>query len=263
MAFPSPTKNYHTTSYPDIDPTSARLSTKGKNVVITGGGSGIGGDTTLAFAKSGASNIALLGRTEKTLLETKKRLATQYSGTAISTYAADLVDKQSLERALATIHSSFGTIDVLVANAGYLPTLQSIADTDLDEWYNGFEVNVKGNFNLIRAFLPHAAEDAAVINISTGIVHLPFLKGYSGYHTSKLASAKMFDYLHKEHPNLFVLNVHPGVIVTAMNDKTKDSGTVLPFDDGMFSHLQVDLSVQKLTLYSGPSRFLRCMGRQP
>jgi NAD(P)-dependent dehydrogenase (short-subunit alcohol dehydrogenase family) len=62
---------------------------------------------------------------------------------------------------------------------------------------------------------------------------LPYVPGYSSYHASKLAAAKLFDYVHKENPNLFVLNVHPGVIMTAMNKKLEGTEVEFPYDDGV------------------------------
>ncbi|KAH7372209.1 hypothetical protein BKA64DRAFT_264903 [Cadophora sp. MPI-SDFR-AT-0126] len=230
MEFPSPVKNYHRDTYPAIDPTSPHLSTAGKNIVITGGGTGIGVGLARSFAQSGSSTISLLGRTEKTLIDTKTQLEKEYPKTKIYTYVADIVNKAALIAAFDSIKAAVGPVDVLVANAGFLPTLNPIGQADLNDWYNGFEVNVKGNFNVVTAFVPAAAEGAAIINVSTGVTHLKYLPGYSGYHTSKLAAAKFFEYVYHEYPQFFVLNVHPGVIMTAMNDKTSDSGVELPFD---------------------------------
>ncbi len=65
------------------------LSAKGKSVVVTGGGSGIGPHIAEAFAKAGAAKIALLGRTEKTLLSTKQSLDSKYP-VQVSTQVADV-----------------------------------------------------------------------------------------------------------------------------------------------------------------------------
>ncbi|KAK5174348.1 uncharacterized protein LTR77_001428 [Saxophila tyrrhenica] len=59
---PSLTKTWHSQSYPSIDPLRPELSAKGKVVAITGGGGAIGAATALAFAKAGASKIAIIGR---------------------------------------------------------------------------------------------------------------------------------------------------------------------------------------------------------
>ena len=67
----TPTKTYHKATYPALDPTRPELSAKGKSIVITGGGTGIGAETAKYFAKAGASLIALLGRREEPLVTTR------------------------------------------------------------------------------------------------------------------------------------------------------------------------------------------------
>jgi NAD(P)-dependent dehydrogenase (short-subunit alcohol dehydrogenase family) len=233
--FLSPTKTYHSNSYLAIDPTLPALSSKGRNVVITGGGSGIGPVIARSFAKSGASSVSILGRTLETLEETKNSLAKDYPKTKFFSYIADIVDEKALAIAFNAVKAAVGLVDVLIANAGYLPDISPIMGSEPEEWFSGFTVNVKGNFNLVRAFVPVAVQSAVIINISTAVTHLPFLPGYSRYQSSKLAAAKFFDYVHQEFPDYFVLNVHPGVIRTAMDDKTVASGTVLPYDNGMLS----------------------------
>jgi NADP-dependent 3-hydroxy acid dehydrogenase YdfG len=149
MEFPSPINNYHRDTYAAIDPFSSHLSTKGKNVVITGGGSGIGRAIARSFVLSGASSITLLGRMHKTFLETKATLESDFPDTSILTYIADIVDKSSISAAFESIKADIGRVDILIANAGYMPAFLPIAESAFDEWYNGFEVNVKGNFNLV------------------------------------------------------------------------------------------------------------------
>ena len=122
MAIQSPTKAYHTTAYPAISPSLPALSSKGKNIVITGGGSGIGSEIAKAFAQSGASSIALLGRTEDSLLQTKREIESSSKTTQVSTYVADITDPIALEQSLKThAQNHGGELHVLVANAGFLP----------------------------------------------------------------------------------------------------------------------------------------------
>ena len=77
-----------------------------------------------------------------------------------------------------------------------------------------------GSLYSIQAFLPIAAPNAYVINISTGIVHFPPIPGFSGYATSKLAGTKLFDYMQAENPGLHVVNVQPGVVKSELNIKS-------------------------------------------
>lgn len=225
--YPCPVSTWHAQAYAAISPLLPHLSTKGKNIVITGGGSGIGSAIARSFAASGADSISILGRREEKLLQTKSRIQSDYPGITVFTHITDLVDQDAVKRTFNAIKSSVGIIDILVANAGYSPKLLSLNDSNHDEWYDAFEINVKGNFNLIQAFLPMASRAAAVLNVAAGASHVPYLPGFSGYVTSKLAAAKLFDYLHYEHPDFFVLNFHPGIVKTEI----EGNPNALAFDD--------------------------------
>jgi NADP-dependent 3-hydroxy acid dehydrogenase YdfG len=216
MPIPSPVKTYHKDTYPAIHPSSPHLSTKGKNVAITGGGSGVGKAIARSFAISGSSSITLLGRTEKTLMGTKDVLSKDFPNTKFFIIATDIVDRNSVNAAFEAIKSNIGTVDILIANAGVMPAWNTIAESDPEDWYRGFDVNVKGNLNLVQAFLPLAAANATAINISAGMAHIQYYPERSAYHASKLAAIKIFDYLHHENPQLFVLNIHPGVLKTGL-----------------------------------------------
>jgi NAD(P)-dependent dehydrogenase (short-subunit alcohol dehydrogenase family) len=240
MAVQSPTKTYHISAYAAINPSLPALSSAGKNIVITGGGSGIGSEIAKAFAQSGASSIALLGRTEASLLQTKREIETSYNNTTkVSTYVADITNPTALSQSLKSHSQSLGgggggggKLHVLVANAGFLPSNGTLlASPSPEDWFAGFEINVKGAFNLLRAFLPHAAEDAVVLNTTSAVALMPFVAGMSSYAASKLAAAKVYEYLHYEHPGLFVLSVHPGTVKTGMSEKAL-GGVEVAFDDG-------------------------------
>jgi NAD(P)-dependent dehydrogenase (short-subunit alcohol dehydrogenase family) len=177
-----PVKTYHRDTYSAIDPTLPHLSTKGQNIVISGGGTGIGREIARSFAKSGASTIHILGRRENKLLETKQIVEKDYPNTQVYTYITDSVKRDELDAAFQAISSTVGLINVLIANAAYMADYKPFAEADPEEWFNFFEVNVRGSFNFVTAFLPFAAQDATIINISSGIVSLPLIPFESAYH---------------------------------------------------------------------------------
>jgi NAD(P)-dependent dehydrogenase (short-subunit alcohol dehydrogenase family) len=224
MALPRPAffKEFHRDIYPAIDPTREELSAKGKFVVVTGGGSGIGPYIAEAFAKAGATKIALLGRTEKTLVSTKQSIENNYAA-QVFTYVADVCQEAAVNEAFRGIESN-GPIDVLVSNAGYLPDRLPIASSDVEEWWSAYNVNVKGSLLVTRAFLKNAASDAVLLNISAGLAYVPPTFGFSSYATSKVASAKFFEYVQFENPSLRVFNLHPGIVATGMGDKATGGG---------------------------------------
>lgn len=235
MAFPSYTKTFHNLAYPAISPTRPELSTAGKVVLITGGGSGIGPRITHAFATSGATKIVIIGRTESSLLSTKKEVESQHPGVNVLTFKADITDRTAVFNAFESAKKTFGPIDILVSNAAYLPDMEPLATANVDEFFKGFEVNVKGNLILAQAFVANSSEKPTLIHISTGGAHAPALAaGIGAYAISKLAAAKLMDYVAFENPNVRIMTVHPGVLASDMNNKSMEGGLILPFDDGEF-----------------------------
>ena len=228
MEFPSLTKTWHNASYPAISPSNPALSVAGKTVFITGGGAGIGFATARAFAAAGASTVAISGRTEQTLLSAKKDIESAHKGVKVLTFIADVTDQKAVDAAFL----STGKIDVLVHNAGYLPQLVPITESGIQDWWAGFEINVKGAFIVTQAFLKVATRDATIVDLTTGMVHFPAFPRYSAYQASKMAELRFFDSVQLENPNLHVVHVHPGVVVTDMYQKGLDAGVDFPLDDG-------------------------------
>lgn len=85
---------------------------------------------------------------------------------------------------------------------------------------------------MARAFLPNRNKGAALIGVSSGAVTYPakLLGNGSAYAASKLALAKVYEFIDVEYPDVQVITIHPGVVLTAMN--IKSGLTELPYDDG-------------------------------
>src|SRR6266487_856252 len=93
--FPSLTQKWHTSLSVSISTSRPELSAKGKVVAITGGGTGIGASIARAFAEAGASAIAIIGRTEKTLLSTKASIEASVHGSTVFPVKGDIVNNDS------------------------------------------------------------------------------------------------------------------------------------------------------------------------
>ncbi|KAK1760157.1 short chain dehydrogenase reductase [Echria macrotheca] len=232
-AFPTPILPYHQAAYPAIDPTRPALSTAGKSILITGGGTGIGAETALSFAKSGASHLALVGRRPTTLQTTASKITALYPSTKVHVIPGDMTSLESITSALSTFAGAVpsGKIDVLVACAGYMDKVALFDDTDPADWWRTFEINVKGNYNLLRAFGAVGADDAVVLHVSTTIAHQAYVPRFSAYQSSKLAAIKVFDHWAREHPGRRVVHYHPGLIVTDIGVAADEAELGLQYDD--------------------------------
>lgn len=228
--YPSLTKVYHQKPYPAIDPTQSALSTAGKVVLITGGGSGIGSHIAAAFAQSGTTKISILGRTQSKLTATKAALEGKHLGLQVLTFVADITEPHVIDKAFERTKKAFGPIDIFVANAAYSPPYQTIKDSNSEEWFKGLSTNAKGAFITAQAFLANCSASPVLIYVAAALSHIPGVPTFSGYTVSKVAQLKFYDCLQAENSHIRVMNVHPGICKTDMSVKmVGDNG--FPYDD--------------------------------
>lgn len=227
------TETVHHDTYERISPLGARSSLQGKNVVVTGGGTGIGKAIAIAFAQAGAKSVSILGRREAplkaTLLDLEK--ATPYSTSIFKYEICDLIQRDQVDKALDAIVDTIGSIDVLVSNAGSLQDLVPIAKFNASDFMHGFELNVLTTLNVVQAFLKRHGRDSVIINVSSCIAHMRPMPNVSGYAVSKAANLKLMDYFAFENPEIRVFNLQPGTCETDMQTKAgvpaKDKGALL------------------------------------
>jgi NAD(P)-dependent dehydrogenase (short-subunit alcohol dehydrogenase family) len=209
------TQEWHTKPYPDISPSRNDLSAIGKNVVITGGGTGIGKAVAIAFAQAGANSVSILGRRLDRLKSSVIAIsAAAQSNTQVLYRIADLTDRAQVESALASITSAVGKVDILVNNAGSLPPLGPVAIYDAATFMQAFEMNVLTSLNAIQAFIPVAGADPILLNVSTNLAHIQPMPSMPAYAASKAAQLKMVEHFAVENPDLHVVSLQPGVIAT-------------------------------------------------
>ncbi|KAK3314605.1 hypothetical protein B0H66DRAFT_627248 [Apodospora peruviana] len=227
--FPCPTATWRNDTYDAISPSRPELSVAGKTVVIigTGTGSGIGRETARAFAAAGAAHVALLGRTEASLVETASLLPASAHN---SVHVADVTKLETLEAAAAAI----GLWHVVVLASGYCPKPNPVSGSDAEEWQKGYQVIVLGTALTAKAFLP-TVRGAAFLGITSDTSLLPptYLPGLAAYVSIKLAQAKVYEFLAAENPDVFVATVHPGMIDTNNFRATGASPDGLPMDTAM------------------------------
>jgi NAD(P)-dependent dehydrogenase (short-subunit alcohol dehydrogenase family) len=233
VSLPSFVPTFHHEPYAAIDPTKTDLH--GKTVVISGGASGIGRATCTAFAQAGVSHLIILDRCQTSLLKLRDQLAETYGRTTqFHAFVANVTDSQLIDEIFGQVHTEIGPTDILVSNAGYTPTPGPLALAPESDWWQTFEINVRGSYNLTRCFLRHAAPGAILINLSSILAHWRveegYLDGVSAYGASKLAITRVMEIVQRENPSFRVVNVHPGLVATDM--AAKAGTTEISTDDG-------------------------------
>lgn len=172
-----------------------------KTVLITGASSGFGKETALLFHQKGWNVIASMRSPEK------EEELTRLDNVLVT--RLDVQDTDSIQSAVREGLEKFGSIDVLINNAGY--ALMGIFESATEEQIrNQFDVNVFGMMRTTRAVLPVMRKNGrgAIVNISSvaGVVGLPFA---SLYESSKFAVEGFSEALSHE---LFKLNIKVKIV---------------------------------------------------
>jgi len=154
----------------------------GKVALITGGGTGIGRATALAFARETAK-VAVVGRRLEKLLEVVKEMKAA-GGDAIAV-SCDVSRAADVQGAVRKTVETFGKLNVVVNNAGalHVSTIEEIAE---DEWDRLIDANLKGPFLMCRAALPEfrKAGGGAIVNVGS-VLGLVAMKKRAAYCASK------------------------------------------------------------------------------
>lgn len=223
--FPSPTSTWHSTTYQSLSPTRPELSANGKTILITGGGTGIGAETAVYFAEAGATRIALLGRREQPLVDTKASLEQRFPHAEVYIAPTDITNKKQVDAAFEECLGD-GKLHVLVSNAATIGPPDSVEDVESEAFVASIDQNLKGSLLIAQAFLRYASDDAVVIETNSSAAHLNFGPKFAAYSIAKFAVYRLWDVLAFTKPNLSVYHVQPGIVDTDMN---KEAGGVAAF----------------------------------
>lgn len=193
----------------------------GKTVMITGASRGIGAEAAREFARAGA-NVALLARSQDAIAE----IAGEIGETAIA-IPCNVARFGEMSSAVETTVQAFGSLDVLINNAGVIEPISRIADADPETWAQVIDINLKGVMNGIVAALPvmKARGGGSVLTISSGAAHNA-IEAWSAYCSSKAAVNMLGRCLHLEEGanGIRAIGLSPGTVATQMQREIKASG---------------------------------------
>jgi len=190
-----------------------RFNLTDKVVLITGGSRGLGLVMARKMAGEGA-HVVICGRSEESLQQASKDIKARSS--KVLSIKCDVSDKQQIQQMIRQITDEYGTIDVLINNAGII----KVGPMELlneDDFQSAMDVHFWGPFRLINEVLPIMKKKkmGRIVNIASigSIVSFPHLLSYN---TSKHAlsglSKGITGELHKS--NIKVTTVYPGLMRT-------------------------------------------------
>ena len=191
--------------------------------MLTGAFKGIGRATALSYAKAGASIIGLAARSSISFLVAEIGTAATGAGhptPKVVSYKLDVTDRESIDATAKEIDAAFsGRVDILINNAGYLEDFRPIVESDPDEWWKTWTINLCGPYLVTRAFLPIMLQggDKQIINISSIGAH-GTRPGASAYQSSKFVLCRFTEFIMAEYGEKGVLAfaLHPGGVMTEL-----------------------------------------------
>jgi hypothetical protein len=136
-----------------------------RKVVITGGDSGIGRAVCIAYAREGADILISYLNEHEDARETARLV--KEAGRKAVLMPGDISDPAHCRAIIAKAVEEFGRIDVLVNNAAFQMTHETIEEIPDEEWDYTFAVNISAMFHLVKAAVPHMKEGGSIINTSS------------------------------------------------------------------------------------------------
>lgn len=201
---------------------------KGKTAIITGGSRGIGAAIAIKLASLGANIAVIYAGNQEAAINTCESCREQFNVKA-SAYCCDVADFEASKKAVAEIKSEFGSVDILINNAGITRDglIATMKETDFDEVIS---TNLKGAFNMIRhcstVFIKNRG--GKIINISS-VVGLIGNAGQSNYAASKAGIIGLTKSVARElaGKNITCNAIAPGYIRTDMTKDVDDTNPLM------------------------------------
>lgn len=201
----------------------------GKVALITGGDSGIGRAVAVLFAREGA-DVAFTYLKEEASDARETKEAIEREGRRALMMQTDVREPNACQKAVDTTLNNFGRLDILVNNAAYQDSKESIDEITEEDWDRTFRTNIYGYFHMVKAALPHMKRRGVIINTGsiTGLEGSKHLLDYSATKGAIHAFTKSLAQNLVE-KGIRVNCVAPGPVWTPLNPSDKPAKEVAKF----------------------------------
>jgi len=197
--------------------------------LITGGDSGIGRAVALAFAREGADvAISYLPEEEQDAQESRRWI--EDAGRRALTIPGDISEERHCVAMVERVRNEFGRLDILVNNAAFQMSRESIEEISTDEFDRVFKTNVYAMFWLCRAALPHMEAGGVIINTASIQAYdpSPTLLAYAATKAAIVNFTKALSQMAMKQ-SVRVNAVAPGPVWTPLIPATMPESTVKKF----------------------------------
>ncbi len=222
------------------------MELKGKVAVVTGGASGIGRGTALAFARAGADIV--IGDVNEVRLEATAEEVSALGRRAIAV-RCDVTSDVDVDALAQAALGAFGHIDVVMNNAG-VSLLGPPEQIPMEDWKWLFEVNLFGVIRGIRAFVPILLEQGDGWLINTSSIDGLYAHGYDNipYIGTKYAVMGITEglYLHLRPKGIGVSVLCPGLVSTNIGENVRMIGVDDPRWTNFPAHMQRPISPEEV-----------------
>lgn len=196
------------------------------NALITGGSQGLGKAIAEHFLREGA-NVCICARNATELAATHQELKTGFPQRHVIAKPCDVSDEAQIGQLTSFVLGEFGSLQVLVLNAGIYGPMGPTESVNLDEWRRAMDINLFGVLLPCRALIPHFKKAGAgkIIAISGGGATNP-LPNISSYAASKAAVVRLTETLAEELKpfHVDVNSIAPGALKTRLVQQVLDAG---------------------------------------
>lgn len=184
-----------------------------KNALIVASSQGLGKAIAKKLVEEGA-NVMITSRDENKLSEVKKELETLNPDVKVAYIASDITKPADIKNLVKRTNDEFGSIDILLNNAGGPPAGSFLELTD-EDWQNAFELNLLSYIRMIREVLPHMKDGGKILNMASLSVKEP-IQGLILSNTFRLGIVGFTKTLSNELASrkILVNTIAPGTIYT-------------------------------------------------